>query len=124
LQHDAAGRNVRPVMATEPDPNAERRPRPILGILSLAGFAVSATAAGFIFAAGTGKPDFQPLGYVLGAIIVGAAGGLSSWLAASIGIMRKESPRWPAIVGFVLSFGPAMGAVFIIVRLLAPNLKL
>jgi hypothetical protein len=111
-------------MPTEPDPNAERRRRPVLGILSLAGFTVSAVAAVFIFASGMGKPDFQPLGYVLGAVIVGAAGSLISWLTAAVGLMRRESPRWPAIVGFVLSFGPAMGAVFIIVRLLAPNIKL
>jgi len=54
----------------------------------------------------------------IGSFIIGLyAGGImsiASFLIAFIGLVRGESPRWPAVTGLALSVLPALGGIYLL----------
>ncbi len=54
---------------------------------------------------------FTVLGIALGGFLC-----IASFMTAMIGLTRRESPRWPAITGLVLSILPALGGVCLLCR--------
>src|ERR1041385_4819285 len=84
-------------------------PRSIFGRFSLwllgAASAVTLVLIAIPFFGSYGEQGwgFFVLGLGLGGILC-----IASFVTALIGLTRRESPRWPAITGFVLSLIPAL----------------
>ena len=92
-----------------------RPQQPIFGRLSLWGLC----AAGIIAVLSLLMPMFwsydeSSLGIIV--LGLGLAGILciASFMAALLGVLRDENPRWPAVTGFVLSLLPAFGGVYLL----------
>ena len=57
---------------------------------------------------GGGEAGFR---YFLGCLIYACFASILSVALAIIGVARHERPRWPAIIGLVLSVLPAVGGI-------------
>ena len=96
-------------MATGLDESVPPRRRPVLGTLSLIGFTLSFFPGVWFYAAAIRQPDpFMAVGQWALALLIGCGGGLICWILSALGMARRESPRWPAYLGFIVCFGPAM----------------
>ena len=109
-------------MNTEPQTEWWRRlPRPICGRLSL--WALAAAAAVVVLPVSMAV-SLEFLGVIavirIGSFITGLyAGGImsiASFVIGLIGLIRRESPRWPAVTGFLLSVIPAFGGICLLCR--------
>ncbi len=108
-------------MHTQPD-NQEwqgiirwRPQQPVFGHFSLwllgAAAVITAVLVAIPFFGSYGERGmgFIVLGLGLGGILC-----IASFVVALIGLARRESPRWPAVTGLVLSVLPALGGVYLL----------
>ncbi|MGO8928122.1 MAG: hypothetical protein ACLQU3_14715 [Limisphaerales bacterium] len=59
----------------------------------------------------SGYNGHETMGYALTGLVVGGFACILSLVLATVGLIRRERPRWPSIAGLVLSVLPAFGAV-------------
>ncbi|SRR6266566_487055 len=89
--------------------------QPVFGRLSLwvLGAAAVIVVVSFLIpmleSYGESGMGFIVLGLGLGGIMC-----IANVVIALIGLARRESPRWPAVTGFVLSVLPALGGVYLL----------
>jgi hypothetical protein len=81
------------------------------GALSLLVFAGGVGITLLLSAPPSGYNGNETMGYALTGLVVGGFTCILSLVFATVGLIRRERPRWPAIAGLVLSFLPAFGAV-------------
>jgi hypothetical protein len=79
--------------------------RAIFGIVSLFVFCASVVVL-FLF-----PPEFRDYGNVWGLVIASNICILNS-ICATVGLLRGEHPRWPAIVGLIFSGVVAVPAIY------------
>jgi len=89
--------------------------QPVLGRFSLRVFCFAAVvtlgSCSFPFIGSFGERGF---GYFVLGICASCFLCLANVGIAVMGLVRRESPRWPAITGLALSALPALGAVYIL----------
>jgi hypothetical protein len=59
------------------------------------------------------RGGFEALG-AIGGIGIGFIACIVSLVLAGISLARRESPRWPGVLGFVLSFFPAIFGAWVL----------
>ncbi len=78
----------------------------LFGILSLVGIPLSILV--FVASAGRGSAEFGAWA-AIGACWITLFG---SFVCAVIGLIRKERPLWPAVIGLIFSIGPGVLFLF------------
>jgi hypothetical protein len=71
----------------------------------------------------SGAEEMASLGAALGGIGFGLIACVPSLIFAGIGILRKEKPLWPAVLGFILSVFPGGLGLRILVQILVDCFK-
>lgn len=96
----------------------------VLGTLSLFAFCVGVLvgiASTMEFA--SGAEEMASLGAAIAGIGFTLLACVPSLVFATIGILRKESPLWPAVLGFVLSVIPGGIGLYMLMRILVDCCK-
>src|SRR5262249_44639674 len=95
--------------------DAVRRPRAVLGPLSLWICAAITAIAVLFWIIPTGNLGCSKgMGYLFLAIFTPCALSIPNSCLAVAGLVRRERPRWPAVIGFSLSIGPALAGIYIL----------
>jgi hypothetical protein len=71
----------------------------------------------------SGAEEMASLGAALGGIGLGLLACVPSLVFAAIGIIRREKPLWPAVLGFILSVLPGGLGLSILTRIFVDGIK-
>jgi hypothetical protein len=71
----------------------------------------------------SGAEEMASLGAALAGIGLGLVACVPSLVFAAIGIIRKERPLWPAVLGFILSVLPGGLGLSMLTRILVDGFK-
>jgi hypothetical protein len=89
--------------------------QPVFGRFSLwvLGAAAAITVVSFLIPL-LGSYGESGMGFIVLGLGLGGIMCIANVVIALIGLARRESPRWPAIIGLVLSVLPALGGVYLL----------
>ena len=91
---------------------------PTCGCLSLVALLVAFACGLILYSSLTSGGGFEAFGGGVAAIAIGLMASIPSFILAGLSVARRESPRWPGVLGLILSLLPAGIGAWILIQLL------